>query len=147
MKTQTTFMLLICMVMTAGSVRNLNEASPQQNHHQQDVLYSGWRGPWPWFRRPFYPFPPYSPPTPVDNKPPPSSSEPRPSSGDFNDPGKCTTALNTNCVGDLISYVFRTSNSIGQPCCNRIKQLSKPCFAQAFMDEPSYYNRVIKYCS
>ncbi|KAK1359244.1 hypothetical protein POM88_043718 [Heracleum sosnowskyi] len=91
----------------------------------------------------------FSPPPPVNTKPPPSPSAPQQPSGEFNDPVQCETALARidNCVGDLITYFFSNSNSVGEACCNRAKQLSEPCFARAFMDEPSYYNQVIKLCS
>lgn len=187
MKMKIVFLLFVCMAMTAGATRNLNEAGSPPRHHQEDTQRRVWRRPWPWFRRPYFPphnsppsspssppvhrspsphpvhrsspppppqvhrSPPpkqFSPPPPVNTKPPPSPPAPQQPSGDFNDPAQCETALARvdNCVSDLITYFFSNNNIIGQACCNRVKQLSEPCFGRAFMYEPSYYNKVIKLC-
>lgn len=213
MRMEIVFSLVVCMAVSAGAIRIIDEVADSPPQNEQDAQYRGWIWPWPWYRRPYYPIPPYnppvlpppspveqsppppstveqsppppppveqsppppppvyqatpppppplmfsppppppkqsSPPPPVNTEPPPSSPPPQQPSGEFNDPAKCETALVTidNCVSDLITYFFSNNKSIGQTCCNRIKQLSEPCFGRAFMEETSYYDKVIKLCS
>lgn len=147
MKTTIISLLLVCMMVSADCSRSLKEASPPENRRQdrEDVQSGGRRGHHHPPSRHHSPRRQHSPPPPLHH----SSPAPRPRSGDFNDPGKCEMALAIvdNCVAELISFYFGTNNTIEQPCCSRIEQLSQPCFGRAFIDDASYYNKVTKFCS